>query len=487
MRTHKLHILFLGFLMLSMSVQGQLHTQVGLGNYSAVNSFYVNPSLSAYSAYNWQVHLAGGWTNLNNNYLILKTPYSLYRLPGKVPAMYQTESGNPKFDRQWLYERLNGRDKLASVSADIYGPAFTCKYKTWHFGMVTEGSAGVRVVNLPEPLAHAVFKELDSAQGAFSLFNPDGNNSIGPFNVTGNSRAAIGFNLAKSFQLDWSRQILAGITIKKVLGFQGFHMSTSGISSQQINQDSVLILPTQIQMMDYGSKMGNGLGVDIGVTYIFHKKDFKRHGEYAKQHTRYFAKIGVAIMDIGSIKYTDATTRTVSLQQATGINLSGSYTGTTNYQAALDSFMHTFGTYTSTTGNAIIGLPTRLVLSADLQLRKHVFVSSVVSQSLRSRVSQHVRYQSFVMVSPRLEHRFFEFSLPVLLEYDYRSLRMGASFRVGPLYFGTNSLMSFVNTRSVRDADVFAGIVLSNLSEFSFRKQARNKSKRHKGNSCFVF
>lgn len=487
MGTHKSQIVCLLLLMVGLRLQGQRHTQVGLGNYGAVNSFYINPSLNAYSACNYQIHLAGVWTNVNNNYLSLRTPYSLYRLPNHVPVMYRTESGNPRFDKQWLNERLNGRVKHVSVSSDIYGPAFNFKYQSWRFGLMTEGAAAVRVVNLPEALAHAVFKELDSAQGAFNLFQANGNNVIGPFNVTGNSRAAVGVNIAKSFQMDWNRQVLAGITVKKVVGFQGFHMTSSGISAQQIHQDSLLISPTQIQVMEYGSNRGGGMGIDIGATYIFHKKDFKRHGAYAKQHTRYFAKIGASIMDVGSIKYTDATTRTLTLQQATGISLSQSYTGTNSYPAALDSFMRTFGTYSSSKGHAVIGLPTRLVLSADLQLLKHVFVSTVVSQSLRSRVSRHARYQSFVMISPRLEHRFFELSLPVMLEYDYRSLRMGASFRLGPLYFGTNSLMRFVSTRRINDADIFAGIILSNLSEFSFKKQARNKSKRSKGNSCFAF
>jgi hypothetical protein len=93
------------------------------------------------------------------------------------------------------------------------------------------------------------------------------------------------------------------------------------------------------------------------------------------------------------------------------------------------------------------------------------------------------------MVSPRLEYRFFEWSLPVSLQYDYRSLRMGTSFRFGPLYIGTNSLLTFLNTRRMNDADIFAGIVLSNLSEFSFKKQARNrsKSKKSKPGTCFAF
>lgn len=488
MRTHKSHIIAVILNVgLATQVAAQYHTQVGLGNYGAVNSFYINPSLNAYSACNWQLHLGGFWANANNNYLSLQTPYSLYRLPNNVPSSYQTESGNPRFDQSWVRERINGRDKVAAVGADVYGPALTLKLKTWHVGFLTEGSANVRINQVPEPLAHAVFKGLDSAQGAFNLFNQNGNNAIGPFSATGNSRAALGFNVSKAFKLDWNRQVLGGITIKKVWGFQGFHMSTSGLSAQQISQDSLLISPTNIQMMDYGSQPGHGWGIDIGATYVFHKKDFKRHGEYAKKHTKYFAKIGFSLMDIGSVKYTDATFRSVDVRTSTGINLNQSYSGSTNYQQALDSFMRTFGSYNVTNGNAVIGLPTRAVISADMQVEKYVFVSAVVTQSLRSKSSEHARYQSFLMVAPRYERRFFEFSLPVLLEYDFRSLRMGASMRFGPLYIGTNSLMSFVNTRKMNDADIFAGIILSNLSEFSFKKQARNKSKKSKGNSCFVF
>lgn len=488
MGIHKSHIIAV-ILNVGLTTQmaAQYHTQVGLGNYGAVHSFYINPSLSAYSAYNWQLHLAGGWANVNNNYLSLQTPYSLYRLPNNVPRVYQTESGNPRFDKSWLRERINGRDKVAALGLDAYGPALSFKLKNWHLGFLTEGSVNVRLNDLPESLAHAVFKELDSAQGAFSLFNPSGNNVIGPFSVTGSSRAALGFNISKSFKLDWNRQVLGGITIKKVWGFQGFHMSSTGMSSQQINQDSVLISPTNIQMLEYGSQPGHGWGIDIGATYIFHKKDFKRHGEYAKKHTKYFAKLGFSIMDIGSVKYTDATYRTVDVRTSTGVNLNKTYTGTSDYQQALDSFMRAFGTYTVSNGNAIIGLPTRAVISADMQMQKYIYVSAVISQSFRSQKSEHARYQSFLMVSPRYERRFFEFSLPLLLEYDYRSLRMGASLRFGPFYIGTNSLMSFVNTRKMNDADIFAGIVLSNLSEFSFRKQARNKSKSSKSNSCFAF
>lgn len=487
MRLHKSHIsVFFLFVGGMSGLRAQYHSQLGIGNYGAVHSLYLNPSLHAYGAYNWQINLAGFWVNANNNYLSLRVPYSLYKVPNRIPGQYLTESGNPSFDKNWLRENLNGRDKFVSLSSDIYGPSASFKVKSWRFGIFTQASAGVRVVGVPENLAHAAFNEFDSARGAFSLFNGP-NSSIGSFSSSGTSRAGLGLNVAKSIRLDWKREVLAGISIKKMWGFQGYHMNTSGISSRSVNSDSIVLSPTDINLVTYGDKIGHGWGVDLGVTYIFHKKDFKRHGEYAKNHTKYFSKVGFALMDIGSISYEEAVFRTVSSNSETGIKLSDAYSGS-DYQQVLDSFMNEFGTYTSSTGNYKVGLPGRMVLNADFQVKKHFFVAGILSQSLRGRHSRHSRYQSFLMVSPRLEYRFVEVSLPTVLEYDYRSLRMGFSMRFGPLYFGTNSLSTFVNTRNVKDVDLFAGVAFGNLSEFSFKKLARSRSKsKSKANNCFSF
>jgi hypothetical protein len=491
MRLHKSHfsifIIYAGF---TEGVIAQFNTQVGLGSYGAVHSYYINPSLNAYSKNNWQINVAGFWANANNNYLTLQLPYSIYKVPNKVPEAYQTSSGNTVFMKSWLNETINSKSKFASVSLDVYGPSTYVKLgKSWNIGFVSNASAGVRINKLPENLAHAIYKELDSAQGAFSLFNKNGNNAIGPFSATGNSRVSAGINISKSFKQTWNRQILGGITIKKVWGMPGFYMNSSGLSATQISQDSLLVSPTSINLVTYGDKIGKGWGTDIGVTYLFHKKDYRRHGDYNKKHPDYYSKIGFSILDIGAIKYADAQYKSVNIPTTTGLNISKQYTGTTDYAKALDSFMSSFGTYTSSVRNAVIGLPTRVVINSDFQLKKHVFASGVISQSLRTKKSQNARYQNFVMLAPRLEYSFFEFSMPLLLEYDYRSLRMGASFRFGPVYFGTNSLASLVNTHHINDADIFAGIVISDLKEFSWKEKIKKYQKNTKKSKlkCFDF
>lgn len=496
MGARKLQLVCVLGLMLMQGVSAQQISQMAVGNYGMVHALHLNPSLPAYGAYQWQVNLAGFWANANNNYLSLRLPYSAYRIPNRIPLLYQTESGNPRFDRLWLQERLNGRTKHASVSSDVYGPSASVRVKSWTFGLFTQGSAALRVNRLPENLAHALFKELDSAQGAFSQFktiDQGGVNTINAFSISGNSRINLGLNAAKAIQIGQGRQVLLGISVKKVWGLPGFYLQNSGMTVTTVNDDSLLFSPASMQLITYGESTGRGWGTDIGASYVFHKKDFKRNGNYAKTRTRYFCKLGLSVMDIGRIRYKDARYSTVSIDRETGVNTDRTFDETlrnnSDYLALADSFMQQFGSFRQYSADLNVGLPTRMVASADFQLKKHFFVAAVLSQSLRKKQSVHARYQSFLMLSPRFEYRYFEVSLPAMLEYDYRSLRVGASVRIGPLYIGTSSLASFLYTRGFRDADLFAGIAFGNLSEFSFRKQARARWQKRSGkqSACSVF
>jgi len=131
----------------------------------------------------------------------------------------------------------------------------------------------------------------------------------------------------------------------------------------------------------------------------------------------------------------------------------------------LDNIMSTeLQTLEAKRGELMVGLPTRLVFSVDYMLKKQFFINTQWVQSLRSRYSIHARYQSFLMVAPRYETPFFEVSMPLALEYDYRSFRAGAMVRVGWFYIGTNSLVSLLNTKHVRDADLYLGVSISALT-----------------------
>ncbi len=476
------------------NIYAQNISQLSNGNYNPLHSLQLNPSLNSFTSIKWQVNVAGFWVNANNNYLSLRLPYSAYRVPNNIPLHYQTESGNPKFDKSWMHENLNGKSKQLSIASDVYGPGFYIKLKhNWGIGLVTLGNVQLRGHKLSENLAHALFKELDSSQAAFSLFNKSisANNQIDAITLSANSRAQLVFNLSKKIELDHQRQLSFGISIKKQWGFNGAYYHQSEINTINLNHDSILIKPMNATFISYGDKIGKGWGTDIGATYLFKKKAFKQNGNYKKLHPDYHSKIGFAILDIGKINYQNAEVRTLNTNSDVILQNDNNFRNdldNSDYEKIIDSVFQSIGHYSESNRNINIGLPSRISVSSDFQLGKHYFISTVLVQSLRKKSSIHHRYQSYLMASPRYETRYFEISLPVLLEYNYRGLRIGTSLRFGPLYIGSNNLYSFINTRNIKDVDLFAGINFSDFSGLKLGlKNKKSKAKKNGPLKCFNF
>ena len=111
-----------------LGINAQNFAPIAVGKYAGVHAAKINPSLTAYTPYQWHVNIVGVWGNVNNNYVNLKLPYSAYRAAfNKVPVQYQTINGNPRFDSSFLVEDFNRKRKFAGVGAIAYLPkSVTC-------------------------------------------------------------------------------------------------------------------------------------------------------------------------------------------------------------------------------------------------------------------------------------------------------------------------------------------------------------------------
>lgn len=461
-------------------------TSVGISNYGTAQSQFISPSLSGYSPYNWHVNLAGLWFNFNNNYISLNAPYSLYRIPNRVPKAYQTENGDPAFEKYWLTEHHNGRRKNISVSSAIYGPSASVKIKRARIGFFTQGYAGMRLVGVSENLAHAAYQEMDSSKGAFLYFNSFSSgkpNKVDQITAAATNFAAIGVNSSYSIPLQWNRQLIIGFSMKRAFGFNGYHYNYEKFEVISNQVDSIYILPTSMQLSQYGqNETGKGWGYDIGATYVFNRKDFKRNGVYAERATKYYSKFSIAIMDIGAIKYNNAEITKITINNTLGFNVDSFdiEINENNYQSVLDTLLGVYGDASTTRSKINIGLPTRLVVSFDRQVRRSLFISGTLSQSLRKRHSPHNHFQSTLLIAPRLEYPYFEVATPIVIGYDYRAIRLGTNFRLGPLYLGSNSVLPFVHTRQWRDLDFFVGIAFGNIPNYNLLSWLEGKEKRRK-------
>jgi len=449
--------------------KGQNFAPISNGLYSGVHAAKINPAFTAYSKYKWHVNVIGAWANVNNNYLQLRLPYSAYRLINNdIPNQYKTENGNAKWDSSYLKEKLNGRPKHFAAGAMLYLPSFTLSLKNnWHIGLLTDATALARVSGLSENLAHALYKELDTAKNAYSQFNnkPGQSNTIHRMTISGNAYASLGINISKDIPLEWKQHLLVGATLKKVWGLGGAFFQNGDMVAKNIRSDSVTLNRTNIRYGQY-TGIGKGMGVDIGIGWVYHKPEYRQPGDYSRKHTNYLYKFGLGILDIGSIKYKNASITSIinnRLTEWNTTNIQDRFSAVTPGYPLVDTILNALPNLRQTTQDLRIGLPTRLALSADYQVMPDIYVNMQVVQSLRGRYSIHARQQYYVSVAPRWESDFFEVSIPLYLEYDYRAFRMGAAFRVGPLYFGSNSVMSMLYTKRLRDADFFIGIAFGDI------------------------
>lgn len=485
-----------GLLLVPQSLLSQHFAPISVGKYSGVHAAKINPALTAYSPYKWHVNIVGAWANVNNNYINLQLPYSAYHtIFNTMPDQYKTVNGNPRFDSAFLYEDLNRKRKFAGVGAMAYLPSVLFQYKKVHIGWLNDVVVLGRAAGINEPLAYALKREMSYNKRAFNYFILDKNNNynLDRSAVSANAYVSSGINVSYSQDLPWKQKMMFGATLKKVWGLGGAYMKWDDMQVHKVRQNVLEFNQTNIHYALYQGR-GRGTAMDLGWGMIYHKPDYKQNGDYLKKHKAYRYKLGLSLLDLGSVRYdqvqaTDIVNASTTVWDATGFRDQFVGIQPDIELTPVNNVFKNMSGYSTDIRTENIGLPTRFIASVDYQYSKKVFIQYQWMQSLRGRYSQHMRYQSYAMVSPRYEREKWEVSLPILLEYDYRSLRAGFALRAGCFYIGSNSALNFLYTRNLRDADIYLGFTISQLKGtkndwFIRRRKDAAEQKENKKPDC---
>ena len=455
-----------------------------MGRYAGVHAARINPALMANSKYIWHVNLVGAWINSNASGYTITPPYNGNKLArSRFADEYFRADNKTRLQQSWFKGVGDGKDQYAGLSSMLYGPSFMVRIKKVKVGLITDINSQTRIDGMSANLSKAIFNRMDSARGAFDLFELKQNGStdrIAAFTAASNQWSSIGITGAYSIPMKWKRDLHVGATIKSVRGLGGSYVQSDEILATRIAQGAYRLDKTRIQMADYES--GRGTGLDLGFGYTIRKKEHMQPGDYKFKHPDYMVHLGLSFMDIGSILYRDVQATTFINEAPVQWNTSGALSG---YQAVPDvknvqAVLSGLPGGTSFTQNLRIGLPTRMVFTADYQFKRHWFIQSQWTHSMRGKYGNAMRHASFLMIGPRYESDLFAFSLPVMLEYDYRSLRPAASMRIGPIYIGTNSLLSAVRTRNVKDLDYFIGISFGDIPGAWIDRLGSDKEEKEK-------
>ena len=462
-------------------IKAQNFAPIAVGKYAGVHAAKINPSLTAYTPYQWHVNIIGVWGNVNNNYVNLKLPYSAYHLIfNTMPDVYKDSSGNQLYDKAWLPETLDGKRKNCNVGALAYLPSVSFKFKRLRLGVVSDLVTLSSLEGFEQGFAHASYNGYRKTSNAFNWIRWKNNSYL--FNqsvVKLNSWISNGINVAYLQKLQGQQSLLYGLTVKKITGIHGININLGEMNIIRQNGNLLNFESTKINYSYYNGNT-SGIGLDVGASWIYNKPEYERNGDYLKRHKQYKYKFSFSIMDIGSMRARnsnityiennstakwDVTNELVRIDDF--INQNGiaqrklkDFSGFQPEYGVLNDVFKEFSGVKFGKQDVIIGLPTRFVASIDYQYSKYVFIQTQVMQSLRGRYTQSARYQSYAMIAPRYEREKWEVSVPVLLEYDYRSLRAGLSFRAGCFYIGSNSVFNLLYTRNMRDADIYMGFTV---------------------------
>ena len=218
---------------------------------------------------------------------------------------------------------------------------------------------------------------------------------------------------------------------------------------------------------DFASRLG--LGVDIGIVYEW-RPDWKKYkydmdGEtdlWMRDQNKYKLKVGLAINDIGGMKY-DKGGSSNNFNINVGLFDLQKFDNTEGFRS-LDSTLQSFADsgFVSFNNNDdrqfYMNLPTHTNLDIDYHIAKNFYLNFFTRVNLKfGNDPNTVHYPTSFALTPRFDHRRWGVSLP----FSYNSVmgfRTGLALRMGPISIGTGDLKPLYAPQknvNVRGADIY--------------------------------
>ncbi|MBP6430252.1 MAG: hypothetical protein KA319_00620 [Ferruginibacter sp.] len=437
----------------SNSTKAQLSfSGIKAGNLSGVLGGTVNPANLADNHYKWDVNLFSVNQHLSNS-----------NQSFKFSTLFD---GNSTF----FDDVFNSNSSIPvnlNVSAEAVGPSVMYNTgKKWSFGLITRGRVAGNLQEFDPNFLQSINNVTDG-----TLPQSIASNNNQKLSVTAWSE--IGVSAATIINDKSPHVIKAGATIKYLMGYANAFANINqfkGTLNEDISGDVFLSNTTgtiavgnsgSIEQFNNGDfkKSGSGVGFDIGAVYEFRPDGYEKKYKY---------KIGLAINDIGSIKY-----KTTNSQFANyTIDITG---GETWYPSELDGLdLNEIKTYLDSKPNLFtrnfngdqsykVGLPTTINLSAGMHLHKNFYLDATATVNAAKKTNLYsATYSNTYTVTPYFETNKIGVYLPI----NYNAIskfNVGFAVKAGPIFIGGSSLInSFFNSKSL---DLFAGIRFGGMNK----------------------
>jgi hypothetical protein len=435
------------------------------GNYTGVNGVFFNPANIADSRYRFDINLFSLSTYVGNNQASFKL---------KTLGEFNSDSiSNKVFGK-------NAGPSSGLVNLDIHGPSFMFNVsKKNSFAITTRVRSTVNVVDIDGKLFEKVTSDFS-------------NDATLPYTIASNQNQRFAINAWSEFGVSYARVISekgphffkGGVSLKYLGGagnsFINIDNFKGTINADVAAQDAYLnnstgrvgigfagMTTSDFDPADALKMKSTGIGADIGFVYEYRPKD----AATSKGANKYKLKVGVALLDLGSIKYEKDMQRSgiYDIDITGSERLSFNELDNFDFDKYNDFFKAKPQFFTAANSNAEttykVSLPTTLRLDVDYHVKKGFYVSGAGSFSMigKSAKPYNSAFYSNFIVTPRIEGKILGVYLPVSYN-ELTKFNAGISLRVGPLFFGSGSVISALVGES-KQADFHIGVRFGGLKK----------------------
>ncbi|MCR9171649.1 MAG: DUF5723 family protein [bacterium] len=426
---------------------GSLHS-----NYMPTNSVFVNPS-SILDAKVWlDINVVGAGSYVNNDLVYLEDQNWMGLARDARRGTLNIDENDLQYNQSRNKYHAYNRNFVHTLAA------------VWSQGDFAAGlSTGVRSYTDVRGVPDYVAQFIENGVADY-VVQHDVNYQMERLRVASSQFGEIKGTFAYTFRKNRQDMFMAGISISKFFPIAGGGANIYDVDFL-VDNDSLISYNDFVVDAMYTPEpqfnTGNGWGFDLGFTYQRMMGEastyYPNSARFGCRDNSYKYKIGVSLMDLGSIKFPE--------DQVLYAGYNFSNFDWEQYQDAEPNEDNAVDLYAQQENNIQQGevrqpnkmsLPTFFSAQFDYNAwASRIYINATWIQGIPAgRRTFGVRHANSLSVTPRYESPWIGFSIPLSL-YEYRYPQMGAALRLGPLTLGTDKLWSWITNANLYGADVY--------------------------------